>query len=90
VLGGPFNIGTGLLHSFSEFIQELRSLAPNVQIKVAESDAPVVSYLERDQPFDISKARRELGYIPQYTFRAGLQDYSDELRQFVGSYQRLD
>jgi UDP-glucose 4-epimerase len=90
VLDGPFNIGTGLLHSFSDLVQELRALAPNAQIIIAESDTPVVSYLQRDQPFDISKAQRELGYIPQYTFRAGLQDYYDELRRFVGSYERLD
>jgi UDP-glucuronate 4-epimerase len=90
VPGGAFNIGTGLVHSFPEFIHELRAAAPGVQIEIAESDTPVVSYLQRDQAFDISKAGTELGYAPQYTFRTGLQDYREELKRFSGTYPRLD
>lgn len=89
-LDGAFNIGTGVLLSFSEFIREIRSIAPDVRIQVAEPQAPVVSYLERNQAFDISKANRELGYVPQYTFRQGLSDYAGELAHFVGRYERLD
>lgn len=89
-LRGPFNIGTGVLHSFSEFVREIEALVPNGQIKMDEPDAPIVSYLERDQAFDISKAQRELGFNPHYTFREGLQDYYNELKRFAGSYERLD
>lgn len=89
-LGGAFNIGTGVLHSFSQLVEEIRQVVPSSRIAIAESETPIVSYLERDQAFSILKAQRELGYAPQYTLRSGLLEYCDELRRFVGQYSRLD
>lgn len=89
-LAGPYNIGTGVLHSFSQLIQEVREVVPNSQIMVEQSDTPVVSYLQREQAFDISKARRDLGYDPRFTLRGGLRDYYEELRRYLGRYPRLD
>jgi nucleoside-diphosphate-sugar epimerase len=88
-VGGAYNIGTGVLHTFPQVITEIRALVPNAKITIVESDAPPVSYLVRDQAFDISKARNELGYQLQFTFCAGLQDYLDELQKFSGRYERL-
>jgi nucleoside-diphosphate-sugar epimerase len=85
-----YNIGTGVLHTFAQFVNEICAVLPTAAIETAPPDGAIVSYLERDQAFDISKARRELNYAPQFTFRAGLEDYAHELRNFAGRYARLD
>lgn len=83
-IGGAFNIGTGALHTFADVIQEIRALAPGAKIVIEDTETPVVSYLVRDQPFDISKARSVLGYQPRFTLGSGLEDYLHELSLYAG------
>lgn len=87
---GSFNIGTGVLHSFDALVAELRAVLPDSKIQIDGPQAPTVSYLMRNQAFDISKARKILGFEPQYTLRTGLMDYVRELNEFAGSSERLD
>jgi UDP-glucose 4-epimerase len=87
---GVFNIGCGLLHTFDEFIAEIRKIAPDSKIIVAPSETPTVGYLLRDQPFDVTKAKKELGFQAQFSLQSGLTDYLNELSKWRGAYPRLD
>lgn len=89
-VGGAYNIGSGVVHAFSEFVTALRAVLPELDLTVAAPDSPIVSYLVRDQPFDLAQARRVLGYAPRFSFESGLRDYLDELRAVRGTYPRLD
>ena len=89
-VSGPFNIGTGALHSFAEVVSEMRRLLPMADITVSEPAGNIVSYLERSQPFDISRARSRLGFAPRFTLASGLADYVAELQTFAARYRTLD
>lgn len=86
---GAYNIGTGVIHDFAQFVSALRAVIPELGLEIQEPDAPTVSYLVRNQPFDISRARAELGYVPRYSFETGLADYYQELKEYMGHYARL-
>ena len=82
--------GTGALHSFAEVVSEIRRLLPMADITVSEPAGNIVSYLERSQPFDISRARSRLGFAPRFTLASGLADYVAELQTFAARYRTLD
>lgn len=89
-LSGPINIGTGVLHSCADVVAEIRRLLPAAGISVLEPEGATVSYLERTQAFDISRARAHLGFAPRFTLATGLADYIAELRTFAEHYPTLD
>lgn len=72
-----FNIATGTFNPIDEIIDVVRKHAPgNPKIEVG----PGVN-LERGAPLDISLAREELGYEPQYTLEEGVKAYRAWLDQ---------
>jgi nucleoside-diphosphate-sugar epimerase len=89
-LRGPFNIGTGVLHSVDQVVAEIQRLLPAAAISVLEPETAMVSYLQRTQAFDISRARTHLGFEPRFDLAAGLGDYAAELRLFAEQYTTLD
>ncbi len=89
VTPGAYNIGTGVLHDAQQLLDEIRNILPNTRVRLAEEQTTTVSYLKRDQAFDISKAREGLGYEPKYTLREGLERYVNELGEYRGQYERL-
>ena len=89
-LSGTFNIGCGALHTCDEFLGEVKGIFPDPTITIVSSNNPTVAYLTRDQPFDVARAKRDLGFQAKFPLRAGLQDYVAELVKFMGSYPRLD
>jgi nucleoside-diphosphate-sugar epimerase len=89
-LSGPFNIGTGVLHSVDQVVAEIQRLLPAAAISVLEPETALVSYLQRTQAFDISRARTRLGFEPRFSLAAGLGDYIAELRAFADQYTTLE
>ncbi len=85
---GPFNIGTGALHSHADVLAAIHQVFPAARIKLVETGTPPPSYLNRTQAFDCTRAATILGYRPRYTFESGLREYAAELRQHVGAYER--
>jgi UDP-glucose 4-epimerase len=75
-----FNIGTGLPSTLSEAADVLRRLVTDAQIQIG----PGLDYgtgSGRYCVFDISRARAELGYEPEYSHEQGITDYLDVLAQ---------
>lgn len=76
--GMAFNIGNGFVTPFDELTATMRRLFPTVQIEIEPGELPK----SKSQPLDISAAKRELGWSPQYSLEAALQDYAADLKTF--------
>lgn len=76
-----FNIGTGMLTTYEEITQIIASLLPQARIAVGESSGEAVDYLKRSHPYSISRAEKDLRFIPQYDMRKGLSAFIETLRE---------
>ena len=60
----------------------MRELIPGADVEIG----PGLDYMQSGKPsyclFDISRARRELGYEPHYNLRHGVEDYLAILSRF--------
>ncbi len=71
-----FNIGSGRVTPFSEVVDNVRAIFPNVQVEVESGE----SAKSKNCPLDLSRAKQYLGWEPAFTLRAALEDYLTELR----------
>ena len=73
-----FNIGSGLLTTADDIAAAIRAAVPGADAAAVQpgSGAPATG-----QPLDISLARAELGYQPQFTIDEGIADFVRELRE---------
>ena len=67
-----YNIGSGRLSRFGEFARAVQALEPAVSINIAPGRNPT-----QGEPamMDISRARADVGYSPQFGPDAGIRDY---------------
>jgi nucleoside-diphosphate-sugar epimerase len=74
-----YNIGVGELVTPEGVVAALAATFPGFSASKASGYAakgnPVL------QPFDISRARAELGYQPRYDLAAGLRDLAEEIQR---------
>ena len=79
VLNGIFNIASGSSISMKSLAQLIVSLTPGCQSKILPADKPDVQ--ENYQPeFDISKARRLLGWEPAVSLESGIKEWINALQ----------
>jgi len=69
-----YNIGTGVGVTLQDFARVLRRYLPNADIEIGPGRSPSSIY-------DISRARQELGYSPQFSLEQGIVDYLDTLKR---------
>lgn len=69
-----FNVGTGVLYSAREIVQKVRDLIPGARVELVPPE-PGETVHRREQPLDLSRARSELGYEPEYSLETALADY---------------
>lgn len=69
-----FNIGTGELNDLSDLAAAVRSEVPGAQITIEEPYGPLRHDPTR-YPYDLTRAREQLGYEPAYPLAAGVRDY---------------
>ncbi len=69
-----FNVGTGVLHSAQEVVRKVCEQIPGARVELAPPE-PGDRIKHRQQPLDISRARSELGYQPEYSMETALADY---------------
>lgn len=71
-----FNVGTGVLYSAQEIVQRVREMIPGARIELLPP-APGEKIKRRDQPLDLSRARTELKYEPEFSLEKALADYME-------------
>jgi nucleoside-diphosphate-sugar epimerase len=69
-----FNVGSGELVDLADFVAVLQAEVPAARISLTEPNGGL-----RDDPtrfpYDLSRARDQLGYVPRYPLATGLRDY---------------
>lgn len=79
-----YNISSGQSYTLQELADEITKLIPGAKIKIGPGnldDVPSIRESIRG-PLDIDRARRELGFQPNYTLRQGLQDHIEWLKKY--------
>ncbi len=76
-----FNIGSGTMHSAAQVAETVRIVLPNADIEIGAG----LSELEQNDMrargmLDLSAARQQLRYEPQFTLEAGIRDYVEMFR----------
>jgi UDP-glucose 4-epimerase len=77
---GLYNIASGKLLSLRQEVEEIvEAFSPNDHRSKIVRRPDIPNSIE---PFlyDISRARRDLGWSPKYSFREMLEDYKEEMR----------
>lgn len=76
-----YNIGSGVGSTLRDFEHAIRKRLPNADIKIG----PGLNFLGMPYPphgvYDISRAREELGFAPEYDLDAGVADYLASLER---------
>jgi UDP-glucose 4-epimerase len=77
-----FHIGSGETHTLVELAAILKKRFPASEIEIG----PGLDYLNLGRQLyslhDLSRASRELGYKPAFTFERGIHDYIDTMQHF--------
>ena len=76
-----YNIGTGVGVTLNDIARVIRKHLPRADIEIG----PGLNFLGMPYPassvYDISRARAELGYAPQYDLERGIADYLESLER---------
>ncbi len=74
-----YNIGPGFGHTLQDFAQAVRRIIPDADIYVG----PGLQFLEAPYHaiFDITKAKEDFNWAPEYTLGDAITDYIETLRQ---------
>ena len=76
-----YNIGTGVGVTLNDFARVIRKHLPQAKIEIG----PGLNFLGMPYPasgiYDISRARAELGYAPQFDLERGIADYLETLKR---------
>lgn len=76
-----FNIGTGVGVTLREMAAVVREYLPGAEIEIG----PGLNYFDSQASYysvyDLSRARAELGYEPQYDLRRGIGDYIETVKK---------
>lgn len=74
--GEVFNITRGEARSLKDAVEVIRGEIPDVQVTFGEAPA----YMPKRGTLDVGKARKLVGYKPEFDLTAGIQRYVDHLR----------
>ncbi len=74
-----FHIGTGKGYSYAQFAESIRKIYPDAVIEIGPGLRQPPG---RTQIMDISRAREELGYTPQFGVDEAVEDYIRVMKQF--------
>lgn len=79
-----FFVALGRLHTDRDVVETLRSLEPGTRVSIGSGMSPVEAALDTIRStYDISAAKRELGFSPQFDLREGLADYLRWVRGYT-------
>jgi nucleoside-diphosphate-sugar epimerase len=78
-----YNITMGRAYQFDELLRIVRKRFPSIKIEVTKINPGATGGYpyKREQPTDISRARSELGYEPEFdTFEKAIEDYVEWIK----------
>ncbi len=76
-----FNIANGVGYTLLDFAEAVKKIYPKADIEIG----PGLDYLMKGyntySVFDISRAQKELGFVPQYGIESGIADYIEMMNR---------
>jgi len=81
---GVFNITMGTLTQPGEFAAAIGAVVPDAKVKFDAPPSARVALTNRDSHADLSRARRHLGYEPQFPLQEAVNDLAEWMRRFMG------
>ena len=76
-----FNISAGRLTKMSEVARAVKKAVEGAEIELGPGPWPEVASAFARGPFDITRARQELGYVPRYSIEDAIREYVDWYRK---------
>jgi len=75
-----FNIAYPFVTSFDDLVAAIKSQLPDLRVEIVPGASP----LNRAIPLDIDRARRVLGWMPEFDMDAAFADYIADLKAQIG------
>lgn len=75
-----YNIGTGIGVTLRDFAEEVKRLIPEASIQIVPG-LHSAEGASRNCVYDLTRARQDFGYYPQFTLRKSVEDYIETLKQ---------
>jgi UDP-glucose 4-epimerase len=76
-----FNIGTGKGSTPREFLEALNQICPDHKIEMGRGNSQLGRSKQSFCIFDISAARKHIGYEPDYNVKKGVRDYVETIKR---------
>ncbi len=80
---GVFNITMGALTQPGEFAAVIGAVVPGAKVRFDAPPSARVALTNRDSHADLARAKRQLGYEPQYPLQAAVRDQAEWLRRHM-------
>jgi UDP-glucose 4-epimerase len=80
-----YNIGSGVGHTLNDFAAVLRKMLPRADIKIGPGHNFLGMPYQPHGVYDITRARDELGFKPQYDIEGAIADYLESLKRIQAS-----
>jgi len=77
-IGETFNMTYGKAHSLLDFVLVLKEIFPELEYEVVERDC----FRPRRGTLSIEKAKKLLGFEPEFDLRTGIREYVDFVKDF--------
>jgi nucleoside-diphosphate-sugar epimerase len=81
---GVFNITMGAATTPGEMAAAIGGVVPGAKVKFDAPPSARVALTNRDSPADLSRAKRNLGYEPQFPLQAAVKDLAEWMRRYMG------
>ncbi len=79
--GGVFNLTMGALTRPGDMAQAIAAVVPGAQVKFEAPTGAGLSMTNRNKRADLSRAKRHLGYEPQYKLEDAVRDLAEWMRR---------
>ena len=79
---GVFNITMGAMTTPSEMAEAIGAVVPGAKVKFEAPASARVALTNRAEHADLSRAKRHLGFEPQFPLQAAVKDLADWMRRY--------
>lgn len=76
-----YHIGGGKLYTLAEVVEAVKRRLPKADISIGPGETLGPGFYGRSSLFDISRARREIGYEPEYPLERAIDDYIEMMQR---------
>jgi nucleoside-diphosphate-sugar epimerase len=81
---GIFNITMGALTTPAEMAAAIGAVVPGATVKFDAPQSAAVALANRSEHADLSRAKKYLGYAPQFPLREAVRDLAEWMKRYMG------